>query len=305
MRKEPAKVQKVSVIGAGTLGTQIAMIAAHAGYSVGIFDAREDAFARNFQILRDGFQKSGIAPSIPFDRWHELFSSVVPHGRLQKAVADSDLVVEAVFEDLEMKKRIFEALGQYAPAHAILASNSSSIPVSRFEAASNRPQNCVNIHFYAPLRAPAMADVMPGSKTLSSVFDAAVGWVRSLGLVPLTVKKELLGFCFNRVWRAVKREALHMWANGFVDFRDIDRGWMLFNRMDIGPFGLMDHVGLDVVYDIEQVYFAESGDEKDRPPEALKEKIDRGELGMKKGQGFYSYPDPEYASPGFLDPSNA
>jgi 3-hydroxybutyryl-CoA dehydrogenase len=116
------------------------------------------------------------------------------------------------------------------------------------------------------------------------------------------VKKEIMGFCFNRIWRAVKKEALYMWANGFVDFRDTDRAWMVFSRMTEGPFAIMDKVGLDVVYDIETVYYKESKDPKDKPPDALLEKIERGELGVKSGKGFYTYPDPEFLAPDFLRP---
>jgi 3-hydroxybutyryl-CoA dehydrogenase len=114
------------------------------------------------------------------------------------------------------------------------------------------------------------------------------------------VKKEILGFCFNRVWRAIKRETLHMWAGGYVDFRDIDRAWMVFTGMNVGPFGFMDAVGLDVVYDIEMVYYGESADPKDHPPQALKDKLERGELGVKTGKGFYAYPDPEFIRSDFM-----
>jgi len=145
-----------------------------------------------------------------------------------------------------------------------------------------------------------MVDFMGGTKTTPEVIETAMAWVRSLGLVPLTVKKEILGFCFNRVWRAIKREALYMWAEGFVDFRDIDRAWTIFTGMPYGPFGLMDNVGLDVVYDIEMVYYNESKDPKDHPPEALKTKLDRKEFGIKTNKGFYTYPDPEYSRPDFL-----
>jgi 3-hydroxybutyryl-CoA dehydrogenase len=148
-----------------------------------------------------------------------------------------------------------------------------------------------------------IVDVMGGSRTPQELVTLGADWVRSMGCIPLTVKKEILGFCFNRVWRAVKRDVLYMWANGFVDLRDVDRAWMVFTGMKQGPFGLMDTVGLDVVYDIEMVYYKDSGDPKDRPPEALKGMIERGELGVKSGKGFYTYPDPEYLRPDFLKPT--
>jgi 3-hydroxybutyryl-CoA dehydrogenase len=143
---------------------------------------------------------------------------------------------------------------------------------------------------------------MGGTRTLPEIMEAGVAWVRSIGCIPLPVKKEIMGFCFNRIWRSIKREALYMWANGYVDFRDIDRGWMIWTGMDLGPFGIIDSIGLDVVYDIEMVYYKDSKDPKDYPPSTLKDKIERGELGVKTGKGFYKYPDPEFLLPGFLNP---
>ena len=130
--------------------------------------------------------------------------------------------------------------------------------------------------------------------------EAGKQWIKAIGCIPLTVKKEIYGFCFNRVWRAVKREVLHMWADGFVDFKDIDRAWMAAYGLPVGPFGQMDINGLDVTYHVENSYFLESGEERDRPPEALRSMVDRGELGVKTGKGFYAYPNPEFAGPEFL-----
>ena len=197
---------------------------------------------------------------------------------------------------------VTKEMGEKSPARAILATNSSSIPVSRLEDSSGHAEHCMNIHFYQILEGRNMVDVMGGSRTLQEVMEAGIAWVRSLGCVPLTVKKELLGFCFNRVWRAVKKEVLYMWGNGFVDFRDLDRSWMIFTGMTHGPFGLMDVVGLDVIHAIEMVYYNESKDPGDHPPAALKEMVDQGKLGVKTGEGFYTYPDPEYAGDDFLKP---
>jgi 3-hydroxybutyryl-CoA dehydrogenase len=172
--------------------------------------------------------------------------------------------------------------------------------VSRIESATQRPEQCLNIHFYQPAVGMSMADIMGGMRTSAETLSAARDFVRSIGCVPLAVKKEILGFCFNSVWRAVKRQTLYMWAGGFVDFRDIDRAWMVFTGMTYGPFFLMDLVGLDVILAIENVYFADSGDRRDEPPAALKEKVARGELGIKTGKGFYTYPVPECTQAGFL-----
>ena len=294
--------KKIAVIGTGTLGAQIAMLASDAGYRVTVFDQQPGAFDAMLEKLNADMTARQIEPFIPFDRWPVCRQQIKQIEDLAEAVKDADLVIEAVPEKLELKCEVFRQLGQMAPAETILATNSSSIPVSQLEESSARPERCLNLHFYMALHGMNMADVMGGTRTLPEVVEKGISWVRSLGCIPLTVKKELLGFCFNRVWRAVKREVLYMWANDFVDFRDVDRAWMKFTGREdrYGPFGLMDSVGLDVIYDIEMVYYRNSKDPKDHPPEALKQKIDKGELGVKSGQGFYSYPDPEYLQDDFL-----
>ncbi len=294
------KLERVAIIGSGILGTQIALVAAYAGYNVKIFDPREDAFSATYKKIKDDLRSKNITPFIPWDQWERCKSSVQKASSLDEAVKDAHLVIESATENVTLKNEIFAELGKKAPPDAILATNSSSIPVSKMETSSGRPERCLNIHFYFPLQGTNMVDIMGGTKTLPEVFQTGVDWIKSIGCIPLKVNKEILGFCFNRIWRAIKKEALYMWGNGFVDYRDTDRGWMVFTRMTEGPFAIMDKVGLDVVYDIEMVYYNESGDPKDKPPDALLEKIKRGELGVKSGKGFYTYPDPEYLKPGFL-----
>ena len=294
------KIQNVAVIGTGILGTQIAIQAACHNYKVAVFDLDAASWARVLERLKIRMQNSSRKPTIPMPQMKRGARLVKQCASLKEAVAGTDLIIEAVPEDLALKRKVFRELDILAPRKAILATNSSSIPVSRLEKATNRPEKCLNIHFYSLDQGRNIVDVMGGTRTLPRIIKTGKEWVQSIGCIPLTVKKEILGFCFNRVWRAIKREALYMWAGGFVDFRDIDRGWMNWSGMSLGPFGLMDGVGLDVVYDIEMVYYQESKDPKDRPPQALKAMIDRGNLGVKTGRVVYAYPDPEFRRPGFL-----
>jgi len=303
---KPIEIKKVAIIGAGTLGAQIAMAAASSGYDVTVSDPHAGTFDTTIDNLHADYKEKGLNPAIlPLDQWAKTRQKVRQVQKNEDAAGDADLVVEAIPENLELKRSVFKQLGQIAPADAILTTNSSSIPVSRMEESSGRPERVLNTHFYMILEGMNMADLMGGSKTLPEVLDTGADWIRSLGCLPLTVKKELMGFCFNRVWRAVKREVLYMWGNDFVDFRDVDRAWMMAfgHHGGAGPFAGMDHVGLDVVHDIEMSYYNDSKDPKDHPPEALKQKIDRGELGVKSGKGFYSYPDPEFLRDDFLDPN--
>lgn len=294
--------EHVAIVGTGVLGTQIAMLSAYAGYKVSVYDIREGAFDDTYDRLFADLKSKVANPFIPWDDWAVCKSKITFTTNFNDALRNVDLVVEAATEDVELKRKIFKQMGEIAPPKAIFATNSSSLPVSRMEESSGRPERCINTHFYLPLQGMNMADLMGGTKTLPDVMEKGEEWIRSLGLVPLRVKKEILGFCFNSVWRAIKKQTLYMWGNDFVDFRDIDRAWQIFTKMRVGPFGLMDTVGLDTVYNIEMVYYNDSKDPKDKPPDALVEKIKKGELGVKSGKGFYTYPNPEFLQPDFLNP---
>lgn len=216
---------------------------------------------------------------------------------------NADLIIESVPEDLKLKKKVFSQIDKAAPPHAIIATNSSSIPVSKIEEAVKRKDKALNIHFYPPINLRPMVDIMGGRETSDETLEKGKAWIESIGCVPLVVLKECLGFVFNRVWRAVKKECLKIWAEGNADFEDVDRGWRIFTGMNMGPFAMMDGVGLDVVYDVEKSYYKESGNPDDKPPQALKDKIDRGELGLKAGKGFYDWTGSlDFTSPDFIKP---
>ena len=205
------KIKKVAVIGTGLLGTQISMLSAYAGYKVSVYDTIAGAFDDTYKKLSADFKAKGINPFIPWEHWEKCKAAIKFTTDLGDALKEADLVVEAITEDLEVKRKVFKQLGKTAPAKAIFASNSSSIPVSRMEESSGRPERCINTHFYHPLQGMNMVDLMPGTKTLPEVMETGEEWIRSLGCIPLTVKKEILGFCFNSVWRAIKKQcSLHV-----------------------------------------------------------------------------------------------
>jgi 3-hydroxybutyryl-CoA dehydrogenase len=294
------KIRKVAVIGTGTLGTQIAVHSAYHGYEVSAYDADPQSLGKVLRMIQVRIANSNRKPAIPLKEIQRQAKKIRMASTIEEAVQGADLVIEAIPEDLMLKRMLFKQIDFFAPEKSILATNSSSIPISKIESATHRPEKCLNLHFYSLDLGRNIADVMGGKKTTPQVLEAGKEWVRSIGCVPLTVKKELLGFCFNRVWRAVKRETLHMWAGGYVDFKDIDRGWMIWTGMSQGPFGIMDAVGLDVVYGIEMVYYNQSQARRDYPPAALKKMIGRNRLGVKTGKGFYTYPNPEFKNPDFI-----
>src|SRR5208337_1621053 len=158
--------ERVAVVGSGILGTQIAMLAAYAGYKVCVYDTREGAFDETYAKLYADLKAKGVDPFIAWDKWEECKKKIRFAANLGDALKDADLVEESVTEDVEIKREVFKQMGENASAKAIFATNSSSLPVSRMEDSSGRPERCINIHFYFPLQGLNMADLMAGTKTL-------------------------------------------------------------------------------------------------------------------------------------------
>ncbi|MEV0697979.1 3-hydroxyacyl-CoA dehydrogenase family protein [Saccharopolyspora sp. NPDC050389] len=260
----------VAVIGAGTLGRRIAMMYATRGGQVRISDpspeARRDALdyiGRNLEQVVG--HVNGGAPG-----------EVSATGDLSEAVAGCWLVVEAVPERLELKKQIFGDLDRLAPADAILASNSSSYPTSQFIDRVDRPERVVNMHFYMPPVQPAV-DLMSSGRTDRAVLDLLLKELPGYGVHPFEAHRESTGFIFNRIWAAIKREALSMVAEGVSTPQDVDRMWQINMGTPAGPFRMMDMVGLDVVLDIENHYAAERPELPAGPRELLQRYVDAGD----------------------------
>lgn len=293
-------INKVAIIGAGIMGVQIAIRAARkAANKVSLTDISEKALEaaklREEQSLTNMVSK-GFITEVEKQRIKELITFTPS---LEECVNDADLIIEAIIEDVQIKRDMFEELDAIAPAHAILATNSSTIPISRIEDATNRRDKVVNIHFYDTELVP-MVDIMGGTATSHQTLDMAENWAKAIDCVPIKLKREILGFCMNHLWHAARIEALNMWADGYADYQDIDRAWMIFMGTPYGPFGIMDKVGLDTVYHVHDFYYHETKDPAKRPPEKLKQMLERKDLGEKTGKGFYSHPNPEYSKPEFL-----
>ena len=273
-----SKIKIIGMVGAGTMGRQIAAWTVPYGYTLRLFNRSSESLEKTRKYMVETLGEEN----------KEYLERITYHTDLFETIKDADLVIESISERLELKKEIFSKIDKAAPPHAIIATNSSSFPVSKIEDAVERKDKVLNIHFYILPRVP-MADILGGTKTSKETFQKGKEWLESIECVPLVVKKECLGFVFNRVWRAVKKEVLAIWAGGYADFKDVDKAWKLYTGMKLGPFEIMDGIGLDIVYDIEMSYYKESGDPKDKPPQALKDLIDKGILGTKSGKGFYDW----------------
>lgn len=300
------QIKRVAVIGAGTMGRQISLQIARHGFLVSLYDIDSAALDAAEQA-----QRAIVADWIATGRVYasadeSIFDSLSYTADLASACRDADLAIEAVPEQAELKRAVFAQLDRLLPGSAIIASNSSSIRISRLEDATERPQRVANLHFYLPVWDSPMAEVGGGSCTQPQVLDGLCDFARAIGILPLRVRRESTGFVFNRVWRAVKREVMRVADSGVASIEDIDRAWMIkFGRDKPPPFAQMDRIGLDVIRDIELHYAAESGDPDDLPPPLLTDRVERGDLGVKSGRGFYEYPDPAWRRDDFLDPDAA
>ena len=293
-------VETVSIIGAGFMGAQIGLQCASSGRTVWLVDISKEALKQAQQSQVKELEVRLEKQQITIDEKEAILKRLHFTGDMEEGTQQADLVIEAVAERLDIKREVFAHLDKICPGHTILATNSSSIRISRIEDATRRPDRVLNLHFYPPVWQIPMVELMRGTATTDETMERVEGFARSAGLIPLPVNRESTGFIFNRVWRAIKKECLRIVDDNVASCEDIDRAWMIFTGMPIGPFGMMDNIGLDVVRDIEMVYYGESGNESDKPPEVLLGKIARGELGVKTGKGFYHYPHPVFEEPSWL-----
>ena len=282
-------LRNILVVGAGAMGSQIGMVCALAGFTATVTDLDSAALDRADGQLRQrmardvdkGRRTSGDVTAA-FDRLK--FST-----DLSAAAATADYVIEAAVEKLDVKRALFAELDRVAPAHAILATNSSSIVSSRLADATGRPDMVCNLHFFNPALVMACVEIVRGPQTSDSTLATSVELVEALGKVPVVLEKEIPGFIANRILNAVRDEAIFLLENDVASVQDIDIACRTALGYPMGPFELMDLTGIDIGYLTKQDRFAETGDPKDRPSKSVSALVERGELGRKTGRGWSEY----------------
>jgi 3-hydroxybutyryl-CoA dehydrogenase len=274
-------MRPIAVIGGGTLGSRIALMFANSGGEVRLFDAKPAQLEVAEQFINSAL------PKLVKERTGAVAGRVIYASSLESAIADTWLVVESIPERADLKKAIFGDLDRLAPQDAILVSNSSSYPSSQVIDEVTNPSRVANLHFYMPPEQNAV-EVMSCGKTSDATISDLMDRMPLYGLVPFHVRKESVGFIFNRIWAAVKRESLQVVEEGVSTPAEVDHIFEVLLGAHGGPFRLMDKVGLDVVLNIEEHYAAIRPELPVGPRELLQKYIGEGRLGQKTGKGFYN-----------------
>jgi 3-hydroxybutyryl-CoA dehydrogenase len=275
----------IAIDGAGTLGQRIASVYAAGGSDVRIFDLSADQRQAAHDYVADHVEDVKRKLDLDPPRTGEVEFA----DDLRDAVRGAWMVIEVVPEKLDLKREVFGQLDELAEPDAILASNSSSLPTSRFIDKVKHPERVLNTHYQQPPELNSV-ELMSCGRTDDAVIDALMDKIPQYGLVPFRVRRESDGFIFNRIWAAIKRECLMVVEEGVASPEDVDGMWKIFTAPGIPPFRLMDRVGLDVVLNIEEHYASVRPGLPDGPRKLLREYIEQGRLGVKSGRGFYDEP---------------
>jgi len=282
-------VTELAVTGAGSMGAQIAQQAALHGIDVRLQDKSAAQLEKALDSNRGHLMRRVEKGKLSQAEAEQALSRVRTTTDLAEAVAAADFVIEAVFEDLQLKRSVFAELDRAAPPEAVLASNSSTMGISKIADATTRPERCVNVHFFYPVLVMDLVEVVRGPQTSDDTVKRAMAMVRAMGRTAVLVNKEIDGFIVNRILHAATQEAYRLLDAGVASFQDIDTAVEKGLNWPMGPFRLGDFSGLDVTYNARLHMFKTTGDERYRPSPQLEAKVKAGKLGRKTGEGWYRY----------------
>lgn len=290
------KIKRVCILGAGTLGTRIALQAALSGYQVSIFDIYPKALENSKKLMQKIVKQLADNSGLEDIAGMHAIAGITFTDNTNVAVREADLINESVTEDVEIKNSVWEQFGQIAPEKTIFTTNTSYLLPSMFAEISGRPERFCALHFHDVFYSKVV-DIMPHPGTDPSLIPILMEFGRSLEQVPVLVKKENPGYIFNTMLLSFIGAAGKLLTGEVGSVEDIDKSWMVNFHMPMGPFGILDSIGLDTAWHVTHTL-------PDKASQAfaalLKQYVDAGKLGEKSGEGFYKYPNPAYRHEDFL-----
>ncbi len=278
---------KIAVLGAGTMGSGIAQTFASAGYSVALYDLKEEFASAGAARITKGLEKLVAKGKMDEERKNSIVAHITPTADID-ALKDVDFVVEAIFEDMQAKTSLFSKLNNICGEDTVFASNTSSLSITEIAVASGRPDKFIGMHFFNPAPVMKLVELISGVFTSQETFDKSKELALAIGKEPVTVT-EAPGFVVNRILIPMINEAICVYSEGIASAADIDKAMMLGANHPMGPLALADLIGNDVVLAIMNVLYTETGDSKYRACPLLKKMVRAKMLGKKTGKGFFDY----------------
>jgi len=287
------EINKIAVIGAGLMGSGIVYVSAWNGFEVHMIDINEAAVEAGMDRIRNDVMTGINKNKISMSDAEALIGRISYGTDLEAGVKDIDLVIEAIFENMDVKKEVFGKVDAAAPEHCILASNTSSLSIDELASATKRPDKFIGMHYFSPVAAMKLLELVIGEKTSPDTIASAVKVGEKQGKTTVQAKNSP-GFIVNRILMPVLREAIVLYEQGVATKAEIDTAMTVHGGMPAGPFSLGDFVGLDIAFNAMSTLYRELGD-CFKPPETLKKLVDAGQIGTKAKKGFYDYSgaDPE------------
>ncbi len=287
IRRRQMNVQKVMVMGSGLMGSGIAQVCAQAGIEVILNDVSKEALEKALKTIEWSVGKFAEKGKLTEDR-ETVIKRITATGDYATG-KDADLAIEAIYENLELKQEIFKKLDQVCGPQTLIASNTSSIPITELAAVTHRPEKVLGIHFFSPVPMMQAVEVIKGVSTSDETARTGREFVVKIGKEPIMVNRDVAGFVINRINFPSTIEAMKLVEQGVATVEDIDKGLRLASGRKMGIFETGDMVGLDVTYGAMMAIFNETGDPGFYPPLLLRRKVKAGQLGRKTGQGWYAY----------------
>jgi 3-hydroxybutyryl-CoA dehydrogenase len=279
---------RLAVIGAGLMGSGIAQVAAQAGWQVVLRDLDDTATRRGLDGIRTSLEKFAAKGTLEAADVDAALGRITPTTDLD-ASADADIVVEAVFERLDVKHEVFRSLDKLCRPDAVLATNTSAIPVTQIAAVTQRPEAVVGTHFFSPVPMMKLCELVRGYKTSDETLSRARTFAEGIGKTVVVVNRDIAGFVTTRLIAALVIEAVRLVESGVISPEDLDTACKLGFGHAMGPLATTDLTGVDVLLHATRNIYNDTADEKFFPPELLQRMVTAGDLGRKTGQGFYSY----------------